>query len=779
MIAYYFDEDARQLVQSVQSRVQLTPQTWVYGDNYNLQIYITRSGVIQALNAGDALAILVFQPPAVLPASNLIVVSSPQVLTDASGNQYYQVNVNLKTTQLAAITQTPNTPAPVELHLTFTPADGERFSMSADIQVTVNPDPLQGASGATSVPPGYPASPSVFEMIANKGVAGGYAGLDGNAHLNPNQIPTDATLTVTGGQLHAIGSGGGTGNPYVATIPAAFTIPAFGANVTVTMGAAVADMVAGQGILITDGVSSINAIIKTVSGTALTVENTGPSVSGTMNANSHVYMGNSAAVVSTALPGLVPALPTTTPGKEFFRGDATYAQANYPDLTNVPPNFPPSPHAIQHVTGGNDVISLGSPSAAGLMPPIDNSSITIIGGKLQANVTGAGGNSWVSTITGSPAIPAFGASATFTLATAWAGFRAGESCVITDGLQVMNGIITTYVSSPPTLTVRNLGTPGTSISGNFAATAYVFMGGAPDIATIGAPGIVSVDNLTIGLNGAQLISKVNPFVAIVSGAQAIPAAGATATYTLTNVQPIDFVAGQSILITDGLKFVNGIVTVWTSGSNQLTFRNIGNGGSTGSFTGTTHVYLGNCADLAVQGAVGTGKPGLVQPDGTTLTISGGVLSSSSVGLGFHGCKVINTASQTITNGNPAVFSQTLITDASTWWVSGTPGQITVPAGQAGTYLIGASIAFPAPTQAGYLWPYIATSGGTVSICSGEMSFSAAQGSVVVLNMSTMYTLAAGANVSLMVSFTALTGTITLPTGGANGGFPSLWLYRIA
>jgi hypothetical protein len=706
MIAYYFDEDARQLVQSVQSRVQLTPQTWVYGDNYNLQIYITRSGVIQALSAGDTLNILVFQPPATLPASNLILVSSPTVLTDSSGNQYYQVNVNLKTTQLAAITQTPNTPAPVELHLTFNPAAGERFSMSADIPVTVNPDPLQGASGATPVPPGYPASPSVFEMLANKGVAGGYAGLDGNANLNPNKIPTDATLTVTGGQLHAVGAGGGTGNPYVATIPAAFTIPAFGANVSVAMGAAVADMVAGQGILITDGVSSINAIIKTVSGTALTVENTGPSVSGTMNANSHIYMGNSAAVVSTALPGLVPALPATTPTKMLFRGDATYAQANYPDLTNVPPTFPPSTHAIQHVTGGNDVISFGSPTAAGLMPPIDNASITIVGGKLQANLTGAGSNSWVATITGSPAIPAAGNTATYALAVAWPGFRANQSVVITDGAQVLNGIITAYTPATPSITIRNLGTPGTSVSGNFGPTTYVFMGGAPDIATTVAPGISAVDNLTIGISGNQLTSKVNPYIALVSGQQAIPAAGASATYQLTNILPNDLMAGQSVLITDGTHLINGIVTVWAN--PQLTFRNLGNPGSSisGSFTGATHVYLGNCSDLAVAGAVGTGKPGLVQPDGTTLTISSGMLSTLlPSGTGQHGARIsfyANTQTFVTLNSSVALnqFSgKSWDTDS---YVSGAAPWtgLTVPAAQAGFYYIEAQVVLNNPDTTG-------------------------------------------------------------------------------
>jgi len=87
--------------------------------------------------------------------------------------------------------------------------------------------------------------------------------------------------------------------PYVTTIPASFTIPAQGATVTMTMAAAVPGMISGQSVLITDGVLFINAVIQTVSGTTLTVENVGGSDSGTMNPNSQVYVGKSAQLFST------------------------------------------------------------------------------------------------------------------------------------------------------------------------------------------------------------------------------------------------------------------------------------------------------------------------------------------------------------------------------------------------------------------------------------------------------------------------------------------------
>jgi hypothetical protein len=804
MIAYYFDEDARQLVQGVQSRVQLLPQTWVYGDNYNLQIYITRSGIIQTLASGDTLSILVFQPPSTLPANNLIIVSSPTVLTDASGDQYYQVNVNLKTTQLAALVQAANQPAPVELHFVFSPADGERFSLSADIQVTVNPDPLQGASGATPAPPGYPASPSVFEQVANKGVAGGYVGLDGNAHLDPNKIPIDTTLHVTGGVLGAVGGGGG--NAWVGSIPATFSVTGSGQTISVTMGATVGDMVAGQGILVTDGVHYINGFIATVSGTALSFTVTSTvGAPYTMAANSHVYLGNAASLATTVEAGLIPVIPGVV--TQFLNGNNAFSVPQFPSLGALPATFTPSPHGPQHLPTGNDPTPLGTPTVAGLMPPIDNSTITIVGGKLQANVTGAGGNSWVSTITGSPAIPALGGSATFTLATAWSGFRAGQSCVITDGSQVMNGIITTYTpGTPASITVRNLGTPGTSVSGNFGPTAYVFMGGSPDIATVAAPGISRPDNVTLGISGGLLASNVNPYVAIVSGQQAIPAAGATAAYALTNVLPNDFHAGQSILITDGTYVVNGIVTAWSN--PNLTFRNLGNPGSavSGSFIGSTHVYLGNCSDLATATQPGIVRAdgttitsatgvlsvptatntvlGIVRPDTTTITQSGGVLSAAAGGIGQHGARVWRSASVAIVSGTAIAFDTPILnTDSGGYWSAGTnPSRITIPAGQGGIYAVGGNVVWTGSITGGTYRQLVIRVGGNANdniadqgrpVVSGDTSNNGAG-----MSLSSVYQLNAGQFIEL-VPVTDQTGQTAISYGTNVHASPVLYAIRIS
>ena len=73
-------------------------------------------------------------------------------------------------------------------------------------------------------------------------------------------------------------------------------------------------------------------------------------------------------LATTARTGLAPQIPSTNPTKQFHRGDNTYAQANYPDLTNLPASFAPSAHASTHITGGSDIIPVATSSAVGLVP---------------------------------------------------------------------------------------------------------------------------------------------------------------------------------------------------------------------------------------------------------------------------------------------------------------------------------------------------------------------------------------------------------------------------
>jgi hypothetical protein len=621
MITQYFDINNRLIIQAPGTLAPAGAETWVYGDNYNLAIYLVANGIFQAIGPNDTLSVMLFQPGGTLPEQELAIVSTPTVNTDPNGYNYYLINVNLETTPLASLVQTPNKPALCNFHYTFNPADGERFSSSADISITVNPDPTQNASGATPIPPGYPSNPNIFEQIVHKNQANGYPGLDSNSNLNPNQIPTDTTLHVASGKLSVVA--GASGNPYVAVITNSFAIPAEGANTAaLTLSAAAPDILANAAILITDGINFIPGSVVTVSGTTLVVTNNGApgAVSGTMQANAHIYLGNSAGPVDTTRAGLVTVLPTANPTKVFFRGDKSYAQANYPDLANLPATFPPAAHGNQHLPNGNDPVALATLSLAGLCPPPDGTTINVTGGKLSA-VIPAGTQPYVTTTAASFVLPAAGSTNSFniTLTAAWADIVAGMSLLITDGAHTCNLYINS-VTGGTTLNVYNLG-GGTAPGATIAAAAHVYLA-------------VSEANPVLH-GGSHLVGGADP-IALASAAAA------------------------------GLCPAVDNVTIQVSASKLA-------------------------AILATNTA-----PGIVQPDGSTITISAGKISASGI-VGQHGCRYRNSATINYPTGGAtqALTFDTNVFDTDSYSASanpiGTTGRITVPAGQAGYYTVGGCV----------------------------------------------------------------------------------------
>src|ERR1700747_3774071 len=192
MITFYFDQNVRTLIQSPGNQSPASAQTWVYGDNYNLAVYIVANGQYLPISSSDTLTAILYQPQPNLPAQQLAIIGTPSQATDVNGNQYFLINSNLATTQLAALVQATNQPAICQFHFAFNPSDLERFSESQDVQTTINPDPLQGATGGTPAPPGYPSNPNVFQRIANKATPSGYASLDATGKIPTAQIPTGA-----------------------------------------------------------------------------------------------------------------------------------------------------------------------------------------------------------------------------------------------------------------------------------------------------------------------------------------------------------------------------------------------------------------------------------------------------------------------------------------------------------------------------------------------------------------------------------------------------------
>jgi hypothetical protein len=317
MITQYFDLNQRLIIQSPGTLAPATSTPWVYGDNYNLAIYLTAAGIIQPIGPNDTLGLMLFQPIPTLPETNLAIIGSPIVSTDPAGFQYYLVNVNLKTTALAALVQTPNQSAKCEFHYLFTPADGERFSSSADLAITVNPDPTVGASGATPVPPGYPTNPNVFEQIANKAVPNGYASLDATGKVPVAELPTS---TAGGDMLKSVYD------------------------------------------------TNNNGIVDTCD-----------------------------TLVSSRVIGLGTAAVVNVPAT----GNATATQAVLGSDTRLADTRTPIAHQATH-NGGTDPIPLASSAAQGLCPPVDGTTVQVVGGKLTATTTGTGDMLKSVFVTGSP-----------------------------------------------------------------------------------------------------------------------------------------------------------------------------------------------------------------------------------------------------------------------------------------------------------------------------------------------------------------------------------------
>src|ERR1700741_1552461 len=108
MITQYFEVNQRLIIQAPGTLAPATSTNWVYGDNYNLAIYLISQGAFLPIASGDTLALMLFEPGGSLPEQNLALISNLVVKTDTAGYQYFSVNVNLKTTGLANLVQTPN-----------------------------------------------------------------------------------------------------------------------------------------------------------------------------------------------------------------------------------------------------------------------------------------------------------------------------------------------------------------------------------------------------------------------------------------------------------------------------------------------------------------------------------------------------------------------------------------------------------------------------------------------------------------------------------------------
>lgn len=166
MITLFFDRNLQTFIASQGNPSPAQAVTWVYHDNYNLQIYVMANGIFQTLNPADQIALLLYQAGS-LPDPNDAIIGSSSLLSDASGNNYYQINVNLFTSALQTLVQVGNAPAAFKLRAVFTPVNGERISTATDLAVTVVPDVTQGSTGATPASGTYPALSGNSAQVLN------------------------------------------------------------------------------------------------------------------------------------------------------------------------------------------------------------------------------------------------------------------------------------------------------------------------------------------------------------------------------------------------------------------------------------------------------------------------------------------------------------------------------------------------------------------------------------------------------------------------------------
>jgi hypothetical protein len=150
------------------------------------------------------------------------------------------------------------------------------------------------------------------------------------ALTNPNNL--NYFLAGSNPPSWVIPTASGGGSSFL-TVYNAFTIPAIGATVVVTVVAA-ADIVAGGAYFLTDGTNIMNAVCVSVAGTSITFRNVGAGSPGSGSmAGGHVYAGNVAGPATATQGGSVPTPPNAI-GK-WFRGDATFAGIAFSDVMNA------------------------------------------------------------------------------------------------------------------------------------------------------------------------------------------------------------------------------------------------------------------------------------------------------------------------------------------------------------------------------------------------------------------------------------------------------------
>jgi hypothetical protein len=228
---------------------------------------------------------------------------------------------------------------------------------------------VTGAPGsAATVNNSGSSSAATFDFSIPAGVQGvqGSTGPTGNAAT----IAVGTTTTGSPGTNAAvINSGSSSAAVFNFTIPAGVQGPQGIQGIQGPSGSGTGDMLKSVYDTNADNIVDHAALADAAPWTGIT----GKPSSFTPSAHETTHLDNGSDAIplaTTARTGLSPQIPSANPTKQFHRGDNTYAQANYPDLTNIPVSFAPSAHAPSHITGGVDIIPVVTSSATGLVPTL-------------------------------------------------------------------------------------------------------------------------------------------------------------------------------------------------------------------------------------------------------------------------------------------------------------------------------------------------------------------------------------------------------------------------
>ena len=286
------------------------------------------------------------------------------------------------------------------------------------------------------------------------------------------------------------------------------------------------------------------------------------------------------------------------------------------------------------------------------------------------------------------------------------------------------------------------------------------------------------------------VGTVTTFVGTTGATFVIPAAGTTGVAITLSATITDLVNGMAILITDGTREATFLTT--TVSGTAVTATCTGTTSSGATMANGAHIYfaLAKHGSSHVGGgsdaipAATTSVPGLVQPDGTSISVTpGGIISLiGAPGVGTHGARVSNTANQTPTNTVGLSFGTNAAPgcfDVGGFWASGTPTVLTVPAGQAGYYVCGGSVMWSSAATGGsyrslqLMWNLSANINNYFAVVSdGPVR---ANNSGNHQTVSGIYKFAVGDTLSLLAA-TDQTNPSIVYVGAT---LPALWMFRIA